>query len=418
MILLILAFLFQWIYYPYRFFADGAVRFHVISGLIASGKIESMKYSLVGPVFSAPLAYADSVFGGHYWLLRYNMTLVLLSAVLIYQLLKATQPKKNILIFIAILFFGSMYPGHVIHYYGEIFSSLAMLIGILLVENKRILPGWILMILSVGNMPVSIVALGLICLYKIFREKNLKYIALPFLAAAILILDAKIRMPRTTLGFSNYLLDDHGFGTVLPYSGKPGFSYPAILGILGELFSFGKGLLFYAPGLLFSGYLLRTEKNPVVKRVCILSLLYVSGLLLAYSKWWAWYGGWFWGPRFLLFASVPASLALAYLLMDPATKKGMKRIALAVTLWSFWVGVNGVVFGQSGMDICTGNNYALEHLCWYVPEFSALFHPFTVRMRIGMDGWLVIATHAAVWLFVVRSAITGTKIQKKGKITS
>ena len=40
-----------------------------------------------------------------------------------------------------------------------------------------------------------------------------------------------------------------GFRTALPYSGQPGFSYPFFFGVLSVLFAFGRGLVFFAPGL-------------------------------------------------------------------------------------------------------------------------------------------------------------------------
>ena len=42
----------------------------------------------------------------------------------------------------------------------------------------------------------------------------------------------------------------HGIKTIMPYSGRPGFSYPFLFGLLSILFSFGNGLLFFTPGLL------------------------------------------------------------------------------------------------------------------------------------------------------------------------
>jgi hypothetical protein len=48
------------------------------------------------------------------------------------------------------------------------------------------------------------------------------------------------------------------------------------------------------------------------------------------------------------------------------------------------VGVNGVVFGQADMGLCWVNNYELEFMCWYVPEFSALWRPFVVRGAGGV----------------------------------
>ncbi|MCX6791863.1 MAG: hypothetical protein NT149_02395 [Candidatus Gottesmanbacteria bacterium] len=228
----------QWILYPFQFFADGDVRFNFISTMVSTGKIISMKYSLIGPLFSYPLALIDQIRGNHYWLLHYNYILLCLAACILYSLLNRLASRRFFIVFVAFLFFGSMFPGHIIHYYGEVFSSICMTLGIVLIEKKNTGPGWILMILSVGNMPATIVPLALICIYKIVREKKYEYLLLPIFAVIVLLVDSKLRMPRTSQGFFNYFLDDKGFTTVLPYSGKPGFSYPIVLGILSELFSF------------------------------------------------------------------------------------------------------------------------------------------------------------------------------------
>jgi hypothetical protein len=302
-----------------------------------------------------------------------------------------------------------MFPGHVIHYYGEVFSALCMMIGIVLIEKNKTVQGWILMILSVCNMPATIVPFLFICVYKIVKEKKVKYFLLPVLTVMVMLVDSKLRMPRTTEGFTDYLMNDMGFRTVLPYSGLPGFSYPMALGILGELFSFGKGLLFFAPGLIFSWFVWKRIKEKVVKHIYVLWMIYLVGLVLVYSKWWAWYGGWFWGPRFLLFASIPASFNLAYILTHSSATAKIKMSALLVALWSFWVGVNGALFGQTGLDICTANNYALEHLCWFVPEFSVLFHPFVTRLPDTAFVWLVIIYTFCLWLFIVNLTYFGTK---------
>src|SRR2546430_10361340 len=42
-----------------------------------------------------------------------------------------------------------------------------------------------------------------------------------------------------------------------------------------------------------------------------------AGIVLVYGTWWAWYGGFTWGPRFLIFASLPASLLLAAQIRRP-----------------------------------------------------------------------------------------------------
>src|SRR6185436_5776493 len=100
-----------------------------------------------------------------------------------------------------------------------------------------------------------------------------------------------------TTGYSG----DEGFRTVLPFSGRSGFSYPFALGVLSMLLSFGKGILFFAPGLLLVAQARRLADRKVAALIDAW-MLFLVGLVLVYARWWAWYGGWFWGPRFLLIA--------------------------------------------------------------------------------------------------------------------
>ncbi len=75
----------------------------------------------------------------------------------------------------------------------------------------------------------------------------------------------------------------------------------------------------------------------------------------------------------------PAALALAVATTRPPTTTKRFWIAVAILTLSAWVGVNGMVFEQNSMDICWEGNYQLEFLCWYVPEYSALWRPFVTH---------------------------------------
>src|SRR5262249_62404931 len=110
---------------------------------------------------------------------------------------------------------------------------------------------------------------------------------------------------------------DHGIPTLMPYSGRPGFSYPFVLGVLSILFAFGRGLLFFTPGILF-WFDERTRQRVPARAAVVLQLLFVAGLVLVYAKWWAWYGGGPWGPRYFVVAAAPASLLRAVRLRSRA----------------------------------------------------------------------------------------------------
>lgn len=404
--IILLGLILEFVFFPFQFFADGDVRFRFITQLLNSYTIMPMKYSMIGPLFSLPLAFIDKFIGSNFLLLRYNFILFVTATFTMYKILGNIMHKRILQLFIVLLLFASMFPGHIIHYYGEVFSAVLMALGIVIIEQyKKPVLGWIMLLLSVGNLPVTIFPLILISIFKFFKEKNRTYALLPVLAGIELLIDAKLRMPKTTMGFSNYLFNDQGTTTILPFSGRPGFSYPMILGVLGELFSFGKGLLFFAPGLLFTLYVWKRIREKVMRRIFLVWLIYLAGLILVYSKWWAWYGGWFWGPRFLLFASIPASFNLAYILTDKSSDLKLRVTVLLVSLWSLWVGINGVVFGQAGLDICIRSNWALEHLCWYVPEFSVLFHPIVAGLPIHTFGWAAIIFGVGLWIYIAITTV-------------
>ena len=184
---------------------------------------------------------------------------------------------------------------------------------------------------------------------------------------------------------------DHGVVTVMPFSGMPGFSYPLLLGVVSLLFSFGKGLVFFAPGLLLVGR--GRRQRPDLAPFFDASLIFLAGLLLVYSRWWAWYGGWTWGPRFLLFASYPSAVALAIAIHQ---RGNLSRtiVTMLLTGWTAWVGVSGAAFGLSGLDECTANGYAMEHLCWYVPDYSPLLRPFVLppdALAPWQQAWMLFA---------------------------
>jgi len=131
-----------------------------------------------------------------------------------------------------------------------------------------------------------------------------------------------------------------------------------------------------------------------------LAVAFLVGLVLTYAHWWAWYGGLFWGPRFFLFASIPASFALATRLQYRDNSLIANLFVLLVLALSVWVGIDGAVFDQQTLDICTAHNYSLEFLCHYVPEFSVLWRPFVVAEPLNVNGILYIVYSAVAFVYL------------------
>jgi hypothetical protein len=160
--------------------------------------------------------------------------------------------------------------------------------------------------------------------------------------------------------------------------------------VLQLLLSFGKGLLFFAPGLFLFFPAARRALRPLrpFQRAC---LWVVAGLVLVYGQWWAWYGGYSWGPRFLVFAAVPASLRLSAECAHPPRRVLALLAVLAALLLSLWGGFDGAVLRFWKQEVCTFNSYAVEAFCWDVPEFSVLFAPFIWLPRLDTGAWFLLA---------------------------
>ena len=139
-----------------------------------------------------------------------------------------------------------MFPGHLLDYYGEVFSAMFLALGMIgLAKKDRI--AWACMILAVLNTPALLVPFLFIVGCYTWTSKQLRYLTLVFICLLLIFLESRIRMGSYTAVFQTYLARDSGQKTLLPYSGIRGFSYPFHLGILSILLSFGKGLIFSAP---------------------------------------------------------------------------------------------------------------------------------------------------------------------------
>jgi hypothetical protein len=387
---------------PFTITGDAVARYNFMDTLVHQLKITPMRYSMVGPLFSLPLWLISTFFSDPTVVIaRYNFLLFAIFLLILYLWPRNLFDQKFLLTFLLLLAFGSMFPGHLVNYYGEVFSVVCLTLGtVRLVKNKSTI-GWVLLVLAVLNTPALFIPFFLIVLYLTWESKQVRYLILLPATLILLLLEGYIRNGSILAEFQTYLANDHGFHTILPYSGKAGYSYPFVLGVLSILLSFGKGLIFYCSGLLLIGWAWKHISHTIERKMLILWFIIVLGLVLAYASWWSWYGGWYWGPRFFLFASVPASWILAKLIHASQKTLLLCVVLLCFVTISLWVGVNGVVFQQKTLEACTADNYALEALCWYVPEFSSLVRPFITHNTLQLNDWLILFFFVAIWLYIM-----------------
>jgi hypothetical protein len=381
---------------PHTIDGDAGVRYESLSRLVERHELSNARYSIVQELASIPL-YAV---GNHYhaafaFVERFNLLVFFGGLIALYCLLRDSLDPDVLRRFILLLIAGTMFPYHTTNYYGEIFTAVAVACGLALFARGRFGPGTVSAVVGVVNSPATLGGLLLASAYNAWRTKRWLRWAVPVVAAAVLIAaESWIRRGSPLRGGYE---GDAGARTVLPFSSRPGFSYPLILGVLSETLSFGKGIAFFAPGLLLI-FARRDRFAPEVESFFRASGFFLCGMILVYAKWWSWYGGWYWGPRFLLFAGFPASLLLAYHLASDRDRTSVRVLTLALLFLSVWVGANGAVFRQDDQGICQANNYALESLCWYTPEFSPLVLPFIHHRGLHLRERLTLAYFAAVGL--------------------
>jgi hypothetical protein len=400
-ILIVAGLLAQLLLLPHGMYGDGKTRFLALSALLEHGQLSSMQYSLLGPLFSTPFW----LLGKWFWTAEklceeYNLFLLAAALMITYILLRKRVASELLRIFFLIIIAASMFAMHVTTYYGEVFTAVCVGFGIMAITLSRLaVPGWLAIVLGVVNTPATLGGLVCLLLTRILEQKRLRYL-LVLLAAGVLIL-AEAWLRRGSPFNSGYT-HDAGYRTIMPYSGLPGFSYPFFFGLLSILFSFGKGLIFFAPGLLLpvrKALLERPEQEQTklaLYQTYVMWVAFLVGLILVYARWWAWYGGLFWGPRFFLIASIPASFALATRLQQTQSSLMMNLLTLLALSLSCWVGLDGAVYANTSVPIslCTVNHAQLELLCHYTPEFSVLWYPFVVHQHLDLQQKL----YTAYWL--------------------
>ena len=399
--------------------SDGLIRYTAVEAIISGESIPIFKLSLVQAVLSLPLAYAAKLMGLplSFFVSYFNFSAFLILGTSILISLKRIYSLRVALLTFLVLLSASVLPHHLQLYFGEAFSALAICAAVLLTP-KSYLRAAFLIGMGIANTPALLppAAVGSLLLIK-KRPAFLYGIAI---ATFLILLENYFKYG--SLSQSPYLLSaEKGMQTFLPYSGNPGFSYPIFFGILSVILSFGKGIIFYIPNLLVlcNSSLLKKMRLQNIYGVALAST--ITAVILVYAKWWAWYGGDFWGPRFFLILTIPAAIALATLIGSMRNASISKALLLlAMMTIATWVGIDGVIFGQFHMELCWTNNYQYEMFCWYTPEFSALWRPFVVltwrelfTYILNSERFIFALWQAIVFLYLSILVIASWKVNRE-----
>ncbi|TDD05567.1 hypothetical protein E1292_16995 [Nonomuraea deserti] len=382
---------------------DGSVRYHQLTALLEQGAVPEGKYSMVGPLFSAPLWLIGEIGGSpDWWTLRYNLFLLVGGVVFVWFALRDLLPRPLLRRFILLLIFASMFAHHQLGYNGEMFTAILVLSGSVALVGGRTWPGWLTVAIGVANTPATLPALIMMVAKWVWDVRRLRWVLAVLTAVGLVMAEAWLR--RGSPLATGYEGDDRGNRTIMPYSGLPGFSYPIFFGLLSLILSFGKGLLFFAPGL-FLPVRQRLRDLAAGRQLYELWLAFVIGLLLLYAMYWSWSGSSFWGPRYLLFAAVPAAFALAVRCHRPGDSAGADLVTVLALGLSIWAGLNGAVFGDVDVPkVCwpDGAGQYEAPICFYTPEFSALWYPFVAGGKpLSTGQWIYLTYGLAVGVYLL-----------------
>lgn len=116
------------------------------------------------------------------------------------------------------------------------------------------------------------------------------------------------------------------------YSDQPEgvkFSTPILAGLYGFLFSAGKGMSFFSPGLALAGFGWKrlAERDRWIAAGVATSILLP---LLVMSKWQNWAGGWCWGPRHIVMIHPFLAIPIAFWFAEGLSP--VRRAAFAAAL--------------------------------------------------------------------------------------
>jgi hypothetical protein len=382
-----------------RITSDGRHRYDALTQLLSGHGLSPDRYQLVGPLFATPLwllgrmrvADRDSP----HWVVHYNLLLFGLALVALHLLLRRRLNPLLLRRFLLLLVAGTMVSTLTRDFYGEVFTATTVIVGIFIVVSVGLHPalrlaGRLMTVLGAANTPASLPALGLVGAEQTVRTRRLRYLAPAALAVGLVLSENWLRRGSPF---------DQGYG------GEK-FDYPFVLGVLAILFSFGKGLVFFVPGLLLPLRRARVGRLSDPARIDLPQayrsmMLFIAGLILVYGSWWAWNGDISWGPRFFLIAIFPGSLALAAWLAEPDPPVARNLVVLVILALSLWIGADSMMF----QDLLSPRCYGDMEYCRFDITDSQLWYPLLARpAHLGHRALVQLLYHAAVlgWLALPR----------------
>jgi hypothetical protein len=175
-----------------------------------------------------------------------------------------------------------------------------------------------------------------------------------------------------------------------------GFSTPLARGLFWNLASPYRSIFIYAPAVAIFAFAIR-EFLRQHRREAALLIAIAAYIFILYSAWWAWHGGWCWGPRFLL-PAIP--LLLLPGLVAARTRRWLVIAAAVLGAVGFAVQLSGLLINYTA-----AYDYwiKIKKLDWSETNIQNLF-PVSVQVKAifstspgQYDLWLIQAARVIGW---------------------
>jgi hypothetical protein len=223
------------------------------------------------------------------------------------------------------------------------------------------------------------------------------------------------------VGILNWVRFESLFASGYHTAFDKGFSVPLIKGVIFNLFSPYRSIFLYAPPviLFFFGAAYFAKKH---RARFVLILAIVAYMFALYSRWWAWHGGWCWGPRFYL-PVIPLLILPGLVYIRLMNKRNLWPVVAALAVAGFVVQL-GAVF----INYTTAYDYWIKigRLDWAEADIF-LLSPITTHWKAILstspaqyDIWLIQAAREAgpvmmlpVILLAAAGVLLGRRVKKE-----
>ncbi len=421
-----------------RIEGDGIPRWEALDTLLTTGRLTADKYSIAQPLMAAPLYWAGDLHARtlgstpeerehiiRHWVQRFNKLMAFFLVLWLYLLLRRAagwSPGPSLLA-AGFFLFGSLLIPHARDFYSECLWTLLSVVSLTLFCSRHDTPSarpdirmatalFLCTLLTIPLNPLLLPVWGmLVAGVSIPRFLDATAGSVRERFVRVMKPDVLLTGIAACAGAGLTLLENRirrGAPLDFGYPGE-GFSAPFREGFIGQLGSPTRGVIFFIP-VFFCGFILygryRDRLSPTLRRLTGVSLLFCIFLVPAYSKWHAWHGAWYWGPRFLLPLSVFGTLYFVLLVRMawPAGGAWARAGLIALVACSYMIYKAGVGIGHEPLMECL-QQYPDSDFCYWQWRFlpqAAWFNLHDLEKMLTHRSTAVEAVSAVLLILLLR----------------